>query len=552
MRGKKIQQGQFLSMWQPLLWVCLLLCGSALAQVTPAGGAAPQGLANFVEFSKLIPSMNTLTGDIMSIISAMDIAGVADTLARLIAGSLALGVFGIAAANYAWAKRINVFGIDGSFNNMLLAGLTVLMIVVGVPRIVGDISWAMWNKAYNEVSTRVNPAIDNEIRSKTAVLAETASAFIVANIAAGLAPIAQAKDFSDRASAGQFGQPAPTPDVGTVALNDAMSNAAEAKKANNDFASKWQIGALLVMGIFISYIGVVFGSALFVIFMSIFMPVAFAFLPVNSGLIVKALGGIVSSTLVAAVAPGLMLANIAIIFDGPVAYLIQMMQVTKSSADAVSTALAASMNSCTQGISDTVSNLTFGLTDNTVGGQVGGPICALTSGFMPAITSIGQAAAYLTVGLIVTAMIFIGLSGFAMLIFKEFKAVVDAVLTSGGSLGNGGGASAATSFARNVSNRIAGAAIATAGVLTGNAALAGAGTRSVASGQNAIGNTLGAAFSGSTASKIMNRKGKDDPRKKENTPRQTGGNNDPRKAGSGGENAQKKNGGAENANPGQS
>lgn len=441
------------------------------------------GVQDFIEFTQIIPKMDDLLGNVFKIMTYMDVPGVADTIARLLSGVIALLTFGIAWFNYGFNKRVNFMGIDGSFNNMLLAAMTVLFISTGVPRLLGEAGWAVWRVTYTSVEQKVHPVMDKMIQERTQALAEEVWKFAVNGLSAGAQPMVTAamylKGDLDVTQDGLAGAPY---------REAAAKEIDRAQEQNDRYAGIWQLGSLLIAGMFMAYIGVIFGSGLFVIFAAILMPVAFALIPINSGLIWKQIGGMVSSSLVAGVAPGLMLVNVMLVFDVPLQYLTKMMKnqstAAGDNANFTQQMISTCLNKATEG--NPAEKLVAGVTDavNPLN-EVMENFCVVQLSGVQTLYTMGQAAVMMIVGLAVAGMLFIGLSGLSMMIFREFKGRVDDIFAGGGGLGNGstGAASRAASAA---GNRMLGAAIGAAGVMTGNSQLASAGARSVVSGNNAL------------------------------------------------------------------
>jgi len=487
------------------LWpTLLLLLGMALAQTQTAAGAiqpATQGgLQNFVEFSKVIPSMDTLMQDVFNVMASLDVAGLADLIARYTAGALTITSFAFAWINYSLGKRLSFLGIDGSFNNMVMCAATIILLAVGLPRIMGEAGWALWRLTYTNVEQKVGPEIELMIQDRTSKLAIAAWNFAAAGLAAGVQPFEQGYAFLTAAP----GQDSIAADAtGQATQTRIAADAKEASDNTKHYGTFWQLGSLLIAGMYISYIGVIFGSALFVIFAATMLPIAFAFIPINPNLIYKSVGGMTSSILVAGVAPGLMLANIAIIFDGPISYMTNIMSTSAASAANNSTALTTMMKQCMgqaqqvastgnwiqnagAAVGNAVNNAAAAI--NPLDG-LASKVCVMSASYYTGLYTLGQSLVYLLVGLIVTGMLFVGLSGMAMMIFRAFKEQVDHLFGAGGSVGNGDNGKA-MAFAKDIGNRVAGAALAAGGAMTGNPQLAAAGMRSVASGRDAVGGAV--------------------------------------------------------------
>lgn len=121
--------------------LALTLTSAALGQTLdpnqvvnpPTGGAQ-----NFIEFTRIIPSMNDMLKSVMTIVGNLDVPGLADTIARIVAGIIALFSFFLGYVNWAYGKRLSFAGLDGSYSNMVLAGVTVLLVSTGVPRVLGE------------------------------------------------------------------------------------------------------------------------------------------------------------------------------------------------------------------------------------------------------------------------------------------------------------------------------------------------------------------------------------------------------------------------------
>lgn len=481
------------SLHQRCFWVLALLSilftVPALATATPPTTPGSQQL---IEFTQIIPSMDKLLESVFSVMKAMDLPGVVDTISRLVAGLLALLAFGIAYINYGFRKRIVLFGIDGSFNNMVLAGVTIIMIAVGFPRLMGEAGWALWRITYTSVETAIHPKMDEIIKDRTEKLANSVWDYSVHGLSSGWTPMSTA-----------YATFQPNSDVpkdamtGEAAAKDQYEKVKSAKESNGRYRMIWQIGSLLVAGMFMAYIGVVFGSGLFVAFSALLMPIAFAFMPLNSGIFTRSIGGIIASIFVAGTAPGLMLINIMIIFNGPLMYMKRMMDSQTQLAQASSQKTMNAVQACVgkaaddPGLINSITGAVQRAADNV------NPMnnffkeaCVFSNAALNTFISMGQSLTYIIIGLIVVGMLFIGLSGLAMMTFREFKNVIDGIFVNGGGLGGSSGAG--RKFASAVRNRMLGAGAVAVGMMTGNAALAGAGARSAASGSGALAGTAGA------------------------------------------------------------
>lgn len=472
-----------------LLWTFLTAPASAAA-IDPE--AITSGGQKFIEFTQIIPSMDQLLGSVFTVMKAMDLPGVVDTVSRLVAGILSLLAFGIAYINYGFRKRINLFGIDGSFNNMVLAGVTIIMIAVGFPRLMGEAGWALWRITYTSVETAIHPKMDAMIKDRTENLALSVWNYSAHGLSSGWTPMSTA-----------YAAFQPNSDIpkdamtGEAAAKDQYEKVKSAKEDNERYKMIWQIGSLLIAGMFMAYIGVIFGSGLFVAFSALLMPIAFAFMPLNSTIFTRSIGGIIASIFVAGTAPGLMLVNIMIIFDGPLMYMKRMMDQQTKMAATHSKDTLATVQSCVgkaaddPGLVNSIKGAVQRAADNV------NPIndfvekaCVFGGSAVNTFISMGQSLTYIIIGLIVVGMLFIGLSGLAMMTFREFKNVIDGVFVNGGGLGGSSGAG--RKFASSIRNRMLGVGAVAVGMMTGNAALAGAGARSAASGSGALAGTAGA------------------------------------------------------------
>lgn len=468
-------------------WVlCLLfLCVINTANSAPLDPEPiTSGGQKLIEFTEIIPSMDELLSSVFKVMASMDLPGVVDTVSRLVAGTLALLTFGIAYCNYALEKRINLFGLDGSFGNMVMAAMAIILIAVGVPRLTGEAGWAIWRVTYTTVETAVHPQMDEMIKDRTEKLAQSVWDYSIHGISAGWTPMSVAADTFK----GDGDIPADAM-TGAATAQDQQEKVKEAKASNDRYRVIWQIGSLLVAGMFMAYIGVVFGSGLFVAFSALFMPLAFAFIPLNSSVFVRSLGGMISSIFVAGVAPGLMLVNVMIIFDGPIMYMNRMMENQTKVAQVNTEAATQAIQSCVGKAANdpelvgALNGMVQGVIDPM--NQFFETACVWGKSGLMTFMTMGQSLTYIIIGLIVVGMLFIGLSALAMMTFKEFKSVVDGIFAHGGGVGNGG-TGRGRALANAAGNRLLGASAMAAGMMSGNSQLASAGARSVASGRDAL------------------------------------------------------------------
>lgn len=466
-----------------LLPVLALAClGGAFAQDIDSSKVTG-GVQNFIEFTQIIPKMDVLLGNVFGIMTAMDVPGVVDTLSRVLSGIIFLTIVFIAWVNSGFNKRFNFMGLDGSPNNILMGALTILFLSTGVPRIMGEAGWAVWRVTYTSVEAKVHPVMDETIKKSTATLAQNVWRYAVTGLSAGAQPMMAAANYLR-------GDTDVSPDsMSGTAMREEQSRQADTAVENNQkYASIWQIGSLLIAGMYMAYIGVIFGSGLFVIFSATFLPVAFAMIPINSGLLWRQVGGMVSSIFVAGLAPGLMLVNVMTVFLVPINYLSRMMlnqsKAATDNAAYTQSLISTCLNRASSG--NPLEKVTTSVTDqiNPLK-DVMQDFCVVKMTGLQSLYTLGQATVFIIIGLAVAAMLFIGMSGLSMMIFRELKGVVDNIFGGGGTVGNGSNGQA-SKMASALGNRMLGAAVGAAGVMTGNAQLASAGARSVVSGNNAL------------------------------------------------------------------
>lgn len=464
--------------------LALALGGSAGAVQPPNGG-----IEEFVDFSNIVPDLNVLFGQTLHMMDVIGLPATVDAIARFVVAGTAIIAAVLALNSYATGKDVRFLGIEGSFNTLFLSVLAVIAIGVGIPRVVGEASWALWRLTYNSVEQTVYPLVEQGMRDETGRLAEAVYAYAVSGGGIATQPYISATAMLRPDSGLDPAQAYPA-----AMVENHIANAQSGEQSNKSFGTLWTIGTLLIIGMFLGYIGVIYTSGLFVLFLGMFMPVVFAFMPTLGNLLPSVLGRIVTSILVAATAPVLMLLNVMLVMRVPIAYLSTMMENNVQAANNNAQVHAGLMQSCVNMVTSRLPDLAA---LENVASRIVTPVCTLGVTDLARTVAVGQGFVYTILGLIIAVVIFIGLSGIAAMTFRTFKEVVDLVL------GQGGGAYHPSSgrgraFAGGVVNRAAGAGVGALGLATGNAAMARAGANAVISGRNA----LGAAVAGRIGSGI--------------------------------------------------
>ncbi len=456
----------------PLL--ALLLLSTAAAQT----GAQPvlNSWSSLVDLTNLIPDLHHLLKITLGIIASMGVPTMADVIARVIAGALALTSVYIAAMNYITGKKITLFGLDGSPSNAVLCIVSILIISVGIPRTIGNASWGLFQYAYNEVDKRARPVIKVTIADKSEELAVGIYNFTVSNLMIGIAP-------ASAASAVQEYVTDATPEnreaISTAATNLHRQMLDDQVEASHSFNVIWAIGNLLIAGTFFAYLGVIFSAALFVVFVSVLMPVAFAFIPLNPGLIVQVLNSVLSSIIMACVAPGLLLIVISVAFAAPVDFMNKLMVDATGEATAAATQTIDAVKRCRdQAIS----------AGKSAGAITGAPTrvvvresCEFMTVSASTMYSLGQRTLFLLLGLLIAAALFTGMTALGMVSMREFKKAVDMVLANASGSGTSGHSTGAGKALTAGLNRLAGA-----GMMMAGGALAGATGAAAAANMNAL------------------------------------------------------------------
>lgn len=471
-----------------LATVVLLLLSVAFAQDFTAQSTGE--LTDFIEFSRIVPDMNSLLGMLLTLMEALNLPGTIDMIARFLSGGILVMALVIGYLNYGTGKEINIIGINGSFNNILLSVFAVVLVATGVPRLVGEATWALWRVTYVSVNTVAEPMMTEVIQENAGALAEAVYRFGVSGGAIGASSFFSAENLLAPPTT------APGDPVAGGGAQAADSTNQEAERMINDtrrYGTLWSLASLLIIFMFMAYIGVLWGSGVFVLLISMFMPAILAFLGVNSRLFADSLGRIVASILVVATAPVLMMLNVMIVFQGPIAYLTDMMATNADQAagnaqmraDGVAACIAA-MSPTGGGLAEVVGNAIAPVYDLS---------CRVTNGILAMMTGMTQMIFFIAVGLIVAAVIFVGLCGLAAITFREFNNVVSHVFgKAAGDWHNSKGGGRA--LAASVTNRAGGMAVAGAGLLTKNNQLARAGIQSVTTGRSAgaalVGGMMGA------------------------------------------------------------
>lgn len=450
-----------------LTLLALLLLGSAFASGT--GGTSPINVDAFV------PKADQWINSTFALIKEFKVfAGM-----RLIGTTIVFGFFIVGFLKH-WPAR----NLAAIFRSLILSVLAVTLINdatknTGVIGSLYTMPMTVWQKAYVSSTKAVKPKLDAGVIKDTRDLAITMNSFVsnamMSVNAMGAFDGSQVTGDDPSAAASA---------AADQAITSVKNRAADETRILQSMSWIYQIGYLLLLGFFMAFAGVIYFSAMTIVFGMLALPVALGFWASGNGAGIKLIiTSWLTAILTATLAPPIMMVATNTALKQPTAYI-------KSQIDPLNTQAKATM----QQYASTYASCAAAHRDDWMFSGTATEVCSIGGNFSLFASSFGSAVMKVMVGLGIMIITMIVSLGVGAALIRAVPNILGSLL--GGGVGHGG---PEMSMARAASGMQQAARAMTTALTGGGAMLAGAARASIDAG---IAGGRGAVAAGAVAGPV--------------------------------------------------